>query len=162
MGGEESRRLVSMEDMVRAKNRVSPVYWAMVKGRDSLTTCVVAGPNRHRTWLYVHNPTPTVLRLHSDVIVFLRDVLEQVAHGPTEGNEVWRLPKNTQLSHPECLVVRAGEVVSLHVLAATPTAVHLAPITVKFLSDVLAQLPVIGQRQAELADLHSNVRQLNS
>lgn len=134
--------------MVRTRDRVSPVYWAMVKNWESLPTCVVAGPNPHRAWLYVHNPTPTVLRLHSEVIVFLLNALRNVAHGSIDECAVWRLPKDTRLSYPECLVVRDGDLAWLQVMAATPTAVHLAPRIVDFLNEVLARLPVIHKRGA--------------
>ena len=123
----------------------SPVYRVMLKDLlDSLPTCVVAGPNRHRTWLYVHTPTPLVLRLHPQVVDFLRDVLAELADGHTLHRS---LGKDPTMSYPDCLVVGHGNRAWLHVFATTPSAVKLHPRTVDFLQEAMADLPATPARR---------------
>jgi len=120
----------------------APVYRMMLKDLwDCLPTVVVAGPNRRRTWLYVHALTPLVLRLHPPVVHFLRTVLSELANEPDRVPAGRSLPANPQLSYPECRVVGQGDDMWLYVFAATPSAVRLYPRTVTFLQDVLAELP---------------------
>ena len=121
-----------------------PVYQVMLKDlQDSLPTCVIAGPNRYRTWLYVHALTPMVLRLHPQVVDFLRDALTDLAEGRTLHRS---LRKDPTMSYPDCLVVGQGDRAWLHVFAATPSAVKLHPRTVGFLQDALADLPATPAR----------------
>ena len=67
--------------MTRSRNAWAPVYRLLLKSQwrgEGVPTCVVAGPNRHRAWLYVHAATPTVLRLHPQVVRFLLDALREL------------------------------------------------------------------------------------
>jgi hypothetical protein len=130
-----------------------PVYRILWK--DScipLPTCVVAGPDRRNTWLYVHASTPTVLRLHPPVVAFLWDVLEELLGAgadvdPADGAVVWSLPAEHGLSHPECVVAWTGDHAWLSVLAATPSTVLLHPTLQEFLRTALAGLPASRQRR---------------
>jgi len=120
----------------------APVYRVLLKDLwDCLPTVVVAGPNRGRTWLYVHALTPLVLRLHPPVVHFLRNVLSELTDEPDRMPAGRSLPANPHLSYAECRVVGHGDDMWLYVFAATPGAVRLYPRTVTFLRDVLADLP---------------------
>lgn len=116
------------------------VYRAMTRHLDSLPTCVVAGPNHRLTWLYVHATTPTVLRLHPPVVRFLRDVLAELPEVPGESRS-WLLPRNSKLSHPQCVTYWSDAHTWLYVFTATPSAIPLAPRIVAFLREALADLP---------------------
>jgi hypothetical protein len=122
------------------------VYRLLLKSQwrgEGVPTCVVAGPNRHRAWLYVHAATPTVLRLHPQVVRFLLDALREL-RAPTGGaTACWRLARDTSISYPECVVIRYGDRAWLHLFAATPSAVQLAPPVVEFLVDALTELPTL-------------------
>lgn len=134
--------------MTRSRNARTPAYRAMLRSSwrgENLPTCVVAGPDRHRTWLYVHAPSPTILRLHPRVVRFLLDALGDLSASTTGDTACLRLPKNTSVSYPECIIIRHhNEQAWLYVLAATPSAVRLAPPVVKFLMDILAELPALA------------------
>jgi hypothetical protein len=117
-----------------------PVYRAMIRHLDSLPTCVVAGPNRRMTWLYVHATTPTVLRLHPPVVRFLCDVLAELPEMPGESRS-WLLPRDTSLSHPQCVTYSRDAQTWLYVFAATPSTIPLAPRIVAFLREALSDLP---------------------
>jgi hypothetical protein len=110
----------------------------MVRHLDSLPTCVVAGPNRRMTWLYVHATTPTVLRLHPPVVRFLRDVLDEL---PKVSGKSWLLPRDTSLTYPQCVTGWRDTQMCLYVFAATPSTIPLAPRIVAFLREALADLP---------------------
>src|SRR5215470_14175634 len=97
----------------------SPVYRALVRDWDALPTCVVAGPNRRMTWLYVHAATPTVLRLHPPVVRFLRDMLAKFPES-SQRSTSWVLPNDTKLSYPQCVTGWASGQSWLYVFAATP------------------------------------------
>jgi hypothetical protein len=87
----------------RPRNEWAPVYRILLKSSwygDCVPTCVVAGPNRHRAWLYVHTTTPTVLRLHPQVVRFLHDSLTELATPTDNGISCWSLPKRTDVSYP--------------------------------------------------------------
>jgi hypothetical protein len=126
--------------MARQSAVSKPVYRAMIRHLDGLPTCVVAGPNRRVTWLYVHATTPTVLRLHPPVVRFLRDVLAELSEGSSESRS-WMLPRDTSLSHPQCVTYWRDTQAWLYVFAATPSAIPLAPRIVAFLREALADLP---------------------
>lgn len=49
-----------------------------LKDSERFPTFVVAGPTRHLVWLYAHDLTPTVLRLHPPVVRFLRTALTEL------------------------------------------------------------------------------------
>lgn len=136
----------------RAKHAWAPVYRVLLKSSwqgEALPTCVVAGPNRHRAWLYVHAATPTVLRLHPQVVHFLLDALTGVVTPAAgTGTACRQLRRDTAISYPECVVIRYGSRAWLHVFAATPSAVLLAPPVVKFLLDALAELPALRPASA--------------
>lgn len=102
-----------------------PVYWATIRDFDCLPTCVVAGPNRRMTWLYVHATTPTVLRLHPPVVRFLHDVLAQLPSKSSRSRS-WVLPRDTGLSHPQCVTGFGDGQPWLYVFAATPSTIPLA------------------------------------
>src|SRR5215207_2448764 len=109
---------------------VKPVYHCIYSEPGRHPTCVVAGRNRHRAWLYVHTPTPLVLRLHPPVVQFLRDVTTELSTQPgsriVELGTVHRwLPKDTRLSYPECLVTGWTHNVWLTVFGAAPSTVKL-------------------------------------
>jgi len=127
------------------------VYRAMVRDWDSLPTCVVAGPNRKMTWLYVHATTPTVLRLHPPVVRFLRDVLAEL---PEVSDKLrWVLPRDTSLTHPQCVTGGRDGQLWLYVFAATPSTIPLAPRIVAFLREALADLPASSApAHTELSD----------
>lgn len=111
--------------MTRPGNAWAPVYRVLLKSRwrgENVPTCVVAGPNRHRAWLYVHAATPTVLRLHPEVVRFLRAALAELATGPADASTAcWRLRRRTDVSYPECTVIQHDAEAWLHVHAATPS-----------------------------------------
>jgi hypothetical protein len=126
-----------------------PVYRASLKDGDGFPTVVVAGPTRDRgrVWLYVHDLTPTVLRLRPPVVRFLRDALADVADWLVQpeigrGVLVWTLPRETP--DPECVLVASGWRVWLHVFAASPSVVRLNTRMVAFLLEALADLLVWG------------------
>jgi len=135
--------------MVKRSVVSGPVYRAMVRDWDSLPTCVVAGPNRHMTWLYVHTPTPTVLRLHPPVVRFLGDVLAELPE--VSSHSRWMLPRNTGLTHPQCVTGWHEGQLWLYVFAATPSAIPLVPRIVAFLREALDDLP------ASAAPAHTQV-----
>jgi hypothetical protein len=123
--------------MAKQSAEPKPVYRAMIRHLDNLPTCVVAGPSRRVTWLYVHATTPTVLRLHPPVVRFLRDVLAELP----EVSRSWMLPRDTSLSHPQCVTYWRDAQAWLYVFAATPSTIPLAPRIVAFLREALADLP---------------------
>jgi len=110
----------------------------MVRHLDGLPTCVVAGPNRRMTWLYVHGTTPTVLRLHPPVVRFLRDALAELPEVPDES---WVLPRDARMTYPQCVAGWRDAQLWLYVFAATPSTIPLAPRIVAFLCAALADLP---------------------
>jgi len=130
-----------------------PFYRAMFKSYTN-PTCVVAGPNRQNTWLYVHGTTPTVLRLHPPVIRFLLDTLTELAElpdrAPFEPVPVYRsLRRDATLSHPHCVIAgRNRGDAWLHIHAAAPSAVQLTPSVITFLLDTLTELPAATHRSA--------------
>jgi len=144
----------------RPRNEWAPVYRILLKSSwygDCVPTCVVAGPNRHRAWLYVHTTTPTVLRLHPQVVRFLHDSLTELATPTDNGISCWSLPKRTDVSYPGCVVNRYNDDAWLYVHAATPSTVRLVPSVVEFLLDALAELPAPGvsdPRRAEIRPRH--------
>jgi len=123
-----------------------PVYRLMLKTYSN-PTCVVAGPNHRTAWLYVHTPTPIVLRLHPPVVEFLLGALSELTERPddpaTETAALYRsLRRNTAMSYPECVIAgRDRNDAWLHVHAASPAAVRLTAPVVEFLLDALAGLP---------------------
>lgn len=125
---------------------VKPVYHCIYSDAGKHPTCVVAGRNRHRAWLYVHTPTPLVLRLHPPVVQFLREVTTELSTLPNsrviELGIVHRLlRKDTKLSYPECLVTGQARDVWLTVFGSAPSSVKLVPQVVDFLHQALAALP---------------------
>lgn len=131
----------------------APVYQVSVKDTEGFPTVVVAGPTRDQTWLYVHDSTPTVLRLHQLVVRFLVDALRDVAiwfdqPEHERGALMWTLPKQATYSHPECVLVASHSRAWLHVFAASPSVVRLNPRTVQFLQYALAELPVTAATEA--------------
>jgi len=123
-----------------------PVYRVRFKDSDGFPTVVLAGPDRHRVWLYGHGPSiPTVLRLHRPVVRFLRDGLADVARWfdrPSDhrGSLVWTLPRHG-VDYPECLLIASAQRSWLHVYAMAPSVLRLNPRTVEFLRAALADLP---------------------
>jgi hypothetical protein len=91
------------------------------------------------TWLYVHATTPTVLRLHPPVVRFLRDVLAELPEVSSKSR--WVLPRNTSLTHPQCVTESRDGQLWLYVFAATPSTIPLVPRIVAFLREALADLP---------------------
>ena len=132
--------------------RRGPVYHASLKDDEGFPTVVVAGPGRDRVWLYVHETTPTVLRLHPPVVRFLLDALRDV-HGWFDRPQreraalVWTLPRGGVL-YPECVLIATGRRAWLHVFAASPSVVRLNERTVEFLQYALAELPAAGTSEA--------------
>ncbi|HEY0640933.1 MAG TPA: hypothetical protein VGD67_25150 [Pseudonocardiaceae bacterium] len=124
-----------------------PIYRVLFKDLGCveyvLYTCVVAGPGRSRAWLYVHSPTPMVLRLHRDVVLFLRSVLAEVRTlGPGDPPIMRKLDRSEL--HPPCVVAGPKGDVRLHVLGGVPTCLCLGEPVVDFLMEALADLsPVI-------------------
>jgi len=119
-----------------------PVYRVLLRdSNDVLHTCVVSGPRRGMVWLYVHAPAPTVLRLHREVVGFLRPALTVLAD-PEAGNGPWFWTLHRSDLYPTCVVTGWGRQVWLHVFAQSPTAVRLTRPVVAFLADALADLPV--------------------
>ena len=121
-----------------------PVYRLLLKDFDGFPTVVIAGPNRRRTWLYVHGPTPTVLRLHWPVVRFLRDALGELGtwldrSEAERGALVCGLPWHE--TYPECVLIASGRRAWLHVFSATPSVVRLHRRAVRFLQEALADLP---------------------
>lgn len=118
-----------------------PVYRVLLRdSNDVQHTCVVSGPRRGMVWLYVHASAPTVLRLHREVVGFLRPVLEVLAD-PDSGNGPWFWTLHRSSLYPTCVVTGWGRQVWLHVFAQSPTAVRLTQPVVAFLADALADLP---------------------
>jgi hypothetical protein len=133
-----------------------PVYRTLGKdGSAQWPTIVVAGSDRRRAWLYVHGPTPTVLRLHRPVGAFLQAALADIVESPRRPSRtdktagaggsaaVWMLPPDEQMSYPGCVVIAGpgpGQV-WLYVLATSPSAVRLRPPVVAFLLASTADLP---------------------
>jgi len=121
------------------------MYRVSLKDTEGFPTFVVAGPDRNRVWLYVHDTTPTVLRLHPPVVRFLRAALTEVAGWfdqpvPERAPLVWTLPRRDE--YPECVLVASHQRAWLHVFAARPSVVRLNPGIVTFLLDEgLADLP---------------------
>lgn len=142
---------------------VKPVYHCIYSEAGTHPTCVVAGRNRHRAWLYVHAPTPLVLRLHPPVVRFLLDAISELSE--LSGSRVVGLgvvhrllPRDTHLSHPECLVNGRGRNVRLTVFGASPSSITLVPPVVRFLEAALAGLPATAvapavDEQFDLAEL---------
>lgn len=136
-------------------SRVEPVYHCIYNETGLHPTCVIAGRNRHRAWLYVHAATPMILRLHPPVVRFLRDIAAELTGGPdarvVDFGVMHRwLRKDTQQSYPECLVTGRSRNVWLNVFAATPSSVKLVPQVVDFLQNALADLPAMAaQPQAD-------------
>ena len=70
---------------------------------------MISGKDRHHAWLYVHARTPMVLRLHPQVVRFLRDVIAELER-PRDPNAVdfdlvyHRLERDTTISYPELRV----------------------------------------------------------
>ncbi|MGH3991400.1 MAG: hypothetical protein ACRDSN_02940 [Pseudonocardiaceae bacterium] len=124
-----------------------PVYRVLRKDSITHPTCVAAGQDQRNAWLYVHAPTPTVLRLHPPVVEFLQDVLAEVAALPDSAVAglcpIYRsLRKGSTLSYPQCVVAgRSHRDIWLYVFAATPSAIKLVPRLVEFLQEALADLP---------------------
>jgi len=128
------------------------VYRASLKDDWGFPTVVVAGPTRKRgrMWLYVHDVTPTVLRLHPPVVRFLLDSLTELGdwfERPRNKRPavVWTLPRSDD--HPECVLVASGQRARLHVFAASPSMVRINERIVAFLLDALADLLVWGANQ---------------
>jgi hypothetical protein len=96
-------------------------------------------PHDLAVWLYVHATTPTVLRLHPPVVRFLRDVLAELPE--VSGTSRWMLPRNTSLTHPQCVTGWHDGQLWLYVFAATPSTIPLVPRIVAFLRAALADLP---------------------
>jgi hypothetical protein len=81
------------------------VYEVSLKDWEGFPTVVVAGPDREHLWLYVHDTTPTVLRLHRWVVRFLQVALRDLntwLDRPQDQRPalVWTLPR--QALSPEC------------------------------------------------------------
>ena len=117
-----------------------PLYRVLLKDSDCFPTCVVAGPDRRRAWLYVHATTPTVLRLHPPVVEFL---LTTLAEWDGADAMVRSLPADSSVSYPGCVAVGRDGKAWLYVMSATPSVVPLFPRLVSFLRDVLAELPTV-------------------
>ena len=135
------------------RTRVSnPLCRIMPKHHDSHPTCMIIGPNRHTTWLTVHAPTPTLLRLHPPVVGFLHEALTQIVT-TADPSLTLTLAKDTQLYFPACVVTgcRDGEA-WLYVCAATPSAVRLHRRLIQFLREALADLPATPPIDAKPAD----------
>ena len=122
-----------------------PVYRVSLKDYLGFPTFVVAGPDRHRVWLYVHDLTPTVLRLHPPVVRFLQAALTELAEWferPVSERAplVWTLPRDND--YPECVLIASGRRAWIHVFAARPSVIRLNPGIVTFLLDKgLTDLP---------------------
>lgn len=115
-----------------------PVYRVSLKDYRGFPTFVVAGPDRHRVWLYVHDLTPTVLRLHPPVVRFLLAALTELAgwfEQPVAQRApvVWTLPREDDF--PECVLVASHQRAWMHVFAARPSVVRFNPGIVTFLLD---------------------------
>lgn len=130
--------------MLRKVTRMGrgPLYRVLLKDSDCFPTCVVAGPDRRRAWLYVHAATPTVLRLHPPVVDFLLRTLTE-----WDGAEavVRSLPADSSVSYPGCIVVGRDGRAWLYVMSATPSVMPLFPRLVSFLREVLAELPTVPE-----------------
>jgi len=129
-----------------------PVYRVSLKDTEGFPTFVVAGPDRNRVWLYVHDLTPTVLRLHPPVVRFLLDAMTELA-GWFEQPVVeraplmWTLPRMNEF--PECVLIASQQRAWIHVFAARPSVMRLNPGIVTFLLDEgLANLPTWRRDQA--------------
>jgi len=63
------------------------IYRCLYYEAGSHPTCVISGQDRHHAWLYVHARTPMVLRLHPQVVRFLRNVIAELER-PRDPNAV--------------------------------------------------------------------------
>jgi hypothetical protein len=122
-----------------------PVYEISLKDWEGFPTVVVAGPDREHLWLYVHESTPTMLRLHRWIVRFLLDALRDVNTWLDQPENqrsalVWTLPREPTLS-PECVLIATNRRVWMHVFAANPSVVRLNERTVEFLLYALVNLP---------------------
>lgn len=123
------------------------IYHCLYSESGSHPTCVIAGTDRYHAWLYVHDRTPMVLRLHPQVVQFLRDVIADldapgVPHVPGLDMMYRRLERDAAMSYPELHVSgRPRRAVWLNVYTATPSALLLVPKVVDFLRNGLAGLP---------------------
>jgi hypothetical protein len=108
---------------------------------------VIAGQDRYHVWFNAYDRTPMVLRLHPQVVHFLRDVLAELDacwnSGVVECDVLYRrLPRDSTMSYPELLVMgRIHKAVWLNAYAATPSALLLVPPVVDLLREGLADLP---------------------
>jgi len=94
------------------------VYRVSLKDTEGFPTFVVAGPDRNKVWLYVHDLTPTVLRLHPPVVRFLQAALTELAawfEQPVAERAplVWTLPRMNE--YPECVLVASHRRAWMHV-----------------------------------------------
>jgi hypothetical protein len=140
-----------------------PVYRVMLRSHSN-PTVVIAGPNRRTAWLYVHTPTPIVLRLHPPVVQFLLDTLRELAevsdYTTSEPPVLHRsLRRDARMSYPECLIAgRDRDDAWLHIYAATPGAVRLTAPVIEFLLEALAILPAYAPAPAGIPEVPSLVR----
>ena len=99
---------------------------------------------RRTVWLYVHDRSPTVLRLLRRVVGWLRRALPQIDQLPNQVHEflTLELERATGYEYSRLRMVANGKGhASLYVHAATVTAVALPPAVVTFLLEQLADLP---------------------
>jgi hypothetical protein len=85
------------------------------------------------------------------VVAFLREALDELARADPRATPVvmWSLPGNSQVSYPECVVLRdRARDAWLHVYAASPSTVRLHPTVIEFLRAALADLPAHATRNA--------------
>jgi hypothetical protein len=128
-----------------------PFYRRLAQGDDH-PTLVVAGADRRTVWLYVHDRSPTILRLRRPVVGWLRWTLPQIDALPNQPHEflTLELERATGYEHPRLRLVANGKGnASLYVHATTVTAVPLPPAVVGFLHEQLANLPA--------EDIHNGV-----
>jgi hypothetical protein len=78
--------------------------------------------------------------LHPPVVRFLCDVLAELPEVSSESTS-WVLPRDTSLTHPQCVTGWRNNQLWLYVFAATPSTIPLAPRIVAFLREALADLP---------------------
>lgn len=146
-GAELARLGISVVHGQLKDRMMKVIYRCLYHESGSNPTCVISGKDTHHAWLYIHDRTPMVLRLHPQVVQFLRNVIAEL-DAPRDpcvvdlGLVYWRLERDTSISYPELLVSgRLRRAVWLNVYAATPSSLLLVPKVVDFLRDSLVDLP---------------------